>query len=190
MPIISEHVEIERKPKLGGGGPGKIPHRRGYGGGDDGDHDRHRDFFSKGERLRRYRVGMVLCIISVTTLFVCLTLVYVFRQGSAKWDPGLRQFVRDWQPLMLPYRQLWLNTAALLLSSFTLEGARKRMVKQAEFASLGIVPYRTGFQVPWLGLTVILGFLFLMGQIIVWNGLRQQGLFLRINPASSFFLIL
>ena len=34
MPRISEQVGIERKPKLGGGGPGKIPHRRGYGGGD------------------------------------------------------------------------------------------------------------------------------------------------------------
>ena len=25
MPIISDRVEIKRKPKLGGGGPGKIP---------------------------------------------------------------------------------------------------------------------------------------------------------------------
>ena len=55
MPRISEHVGIERKPKLGGGGPGKIPHRHGYGGGDDGDHGEPDDFVSPKDRLRRYR---------------------------------------------------------------------------------------------------------------------------------------
>jgi len=46
MPITTDHVEIEYKPKLGGGGPGKTPHRHGYGGGDDGDHGQPRDFHS------------------------------------------------------------------------------------------------------------------------------------------------
>jgi len=84
MPIIGDRVEIERKPKLGGGGPGKIPHRRGYGGGDDGDHGNAGDFRSREQRMRRYRIGMTLCILSVTSIFVLLTMVYVFRMGKGR----------------------------------------------------------------------------------------------------------
>jgi cytochrome c oxidase subunit 3 len=64
------------------------------------------------------------------------------------------------------------------------------MAKQAEFAALGILPYRKKNEVPWLALTVLLGFLFLVGQVIVWNGFRHQGLFRHSNPSSSFFVIL
>jgi len=190
MPITSEHVELERKPKLGGGGPGKTPHRRGYGGGDDGDPDRFRDFHSRKERLRRLRVGVVLCIVSVGTLFVCLTLAYVFRRQMGPWDPLTKGYVRDWISVRLPYVQLWINTAVLLLSSITLELARRRMTRQVEFAELGIQPIRFGRDFPWLGLTVLLGFGFLAGQLIVWNQFRLQGVFQHANPGSSFFFIL
>ena len=190
MPITSEHVEIERKPKLGGGGPGKIPHRRGYGGGDDGDPDRFRDFHSRKERLRRYRVGMVLCIISVSTLFIGLTLAYVLRQQMGHWDPTMKTFVRDWKAIRLPYLQLWVNSTVLLLSSITLELARRRMTRQVEFAELGILPIHPRRTIPWLGLTVMLGFGFLAGQVMVWNHFRLQGVFQHTNPSSSFFLIL
>ena len=58
MPIISDRVEIERKPRLGGGGPGKIPPRRGYGGGDDGDHGERDDSRSRETTpVQRYRIG-------------------------------------------------------------------------------------------------------------------------------------
>src|SRR5215472_2292848 len=105
MPLIGEHVEIERKPKLGGGGPGKIPYRRGYGGGDDGDHDGRDDFYSSRQRLRRGRIGVAICIACVSVLFVGLTMAYVIRQGTPRWDPNLKQDVYDWHPLKLPYPQ-------------------------------------------------------------------------------------
>src|SRR5512146_499901 len=190
MPITSEHVEIERRPKLGGGGPGKIPHRRGDGGGDDGEPDRFRDFHSRRERLRRYRVGMALCLISVSAVFVVLTLAYVLRQQMGHWDPTAKMFVHDWKPVHLPYLQLWINSTVLLLSSITLELARRRMVRQVEFAELGILPVRLRRDVPWLGLTVTLGFSFLAGQMMIWNHFRLQGVFQHTNPSSSFFLIL
>ncbi len=190
MPITSEHVELEHKPKLGGGGPGKTPHRRGYGGGDDGDPDRSRDFHSRKERLRRLRVGMVLCIISVGTLFVCLTLAYVFRQQMGRWDPAIKAYVRDWTAIKLPYLQLWINSTVLLLSSITLELARRRMAKQVEFAELGILPIYSRRDFPWLGLTVLLGFGFLGGQVLVWDHFRLQGVFEHTNPSGSFFFIL
>ena len=192
MPITSEHVEIERKPKLGGGGPGKTPHRRGYGGGDDGDPDRFRNFHSRRERLRRYRVGMALCIISVSALFVSLTLlyVYVFRQQMGPWDPGTKSIVHDWKPIDLPYLLLWINSAVLLLSSITLELARRRMLRQAEFAELGIQPIQSRRGLPWLGLTVLLGFGFLVGQWVICEHFLQQGAFQHTNPSRSFFFIL
>src|ERR1700757_1087437 len=152
MPIIGDRVEVERRPKLGGGGPGKIPHRRGYGGGDDGDHNQSSGSPSRKDRLRRYRIGMFLCIISVTTLFICLTAVYVMRQSMGRYDPLLKEFVSDWRPLHLPCLQLWLNSAVLLVSSITLELARRCMLRETEFHVLGIKPPEK--HLPWLGITL------------------------------------
>ena len=190
MPIISDRVEVERKPRLGGGGPGKIPHRRGYGGGDDGDHSNSGDFHSREQRMRRYRIGMTLCIISVTAIFVLLTMVYVFRMGKGRFDEDAHRWVRDWVPLTLPYLQLWINSLILLFSSLTLELARRSMARKEEFAAMGIVPPHFRRDLPWLGITVFLGFCFLAGQVLVWNILRAQGAFLASNPSRSLFYIL
>lgn len=189
MPTISDRIEIERKPKLGGGGPGKIPHRRGYGGGDD-DPNKHGDFHSREQRMRRYRIAMTLCIISVTAIFILLTVVYIFRLGKGRYDQDAHQWVRDWIPLTLPYIQLWVNSIFLLISSATLELARRAMARKEEFTAMGIIPPRMKRDMPWLGLTVLLGFCFLAGQILVWNNLRYQGAFLESNPSRSLFYII
>jgi cytochrome c oxidase subunit 3 len=188
MPIIGEHVEIERKPKLGGGGPGKIPHRRGYGGGDDGDNRRRGDSFSSHQRLRRGRVGVVICIAFVTALFAGLTVAYVARQHTGPYDPAHLQNVPNWKPLTLPYLQLWINSLLLVLSSITLELARNGMLKKVEFANMGIVPPRLKTDLPWLNITLALGFTFLAGQLLVWNTLRAHGAFHISNPSSTFFI--
>ena len=190
MSIISDRVEIERKPKLGGGGPGKIPYRRGYGGGDDGDHRRPEDFRSRGQRMRRYRIAMALCIVSVTVVFVALTFLYVVRLGKGRYDEDARRYVQDWIALKLPYLQLWLNSLLLLLSSATLELTRRTMGRKEEFADLGIVPPRTKRDWPWLGITVALGFCFLAGQLLVWRNLQHQGVFLVTNPSRNYFYLL
>jgi cytochrome c oxidase subunit III len=191
MPTTSERVEVERKPKLGGGGPGKIPHRRGYGGGgDDGDHNRPGDFSSSRQRLRRGRIGVAAGIVCVTALFIGLTVVYVARMAMHHYDPALRQDVYDWKPLTLPYRLLWFNSTLLILSSAALELARRSMAKKSEFSAMGILPPRLKLDVPWLTITVALGFSFLAGQLWVWNGFRFQGLFLRANPSSSLFYLI
>jgi cytochrome c oxidase subunit III len=189
MPIIGDRVEVERKPKLGGGGPGKIPHRRGYGGGDD-DHGKPGDFHSREQRMRRYRIAMTLCIISVTAVFAVLTALYVFRLGKGRYDEDARAWVRDWTPLALPYLQMWINSFVLVLSSFTLELARRSMSNKEEFTAMGIVPPRMKRDMPWLGITVFLGCCFLAGQILVWNNLRHQGAFLVSNPSRVLFYII
>src|SRR5258708_27920607 len=138
MPIIGDHVEIDHKPKLGGGGPGKTPRLRGYGGGDDGDHGRSRDPFSRSTRLRRYRTGVALFIVCVTILFAGVTVAYVFRQGKGPWNPELQPYVSYWHPLLLPYPPLWINSLLLVLSSIALDLARLRAVKKQELSALGI----------------------------------------------------
>lgn len=192
MAPIIEHVEIEKsqKPKLGGGGPGKIPHVRGYGGGDDGDRKPPDGFSSGKERLRRYRVGIVLGIISVTGLFLGLTIVYIMRQGMGRWDAESKTFIHDWKAVALPYRLLFLNTAMLICSSFTLEAARRKVAHKTEFAIMGIRAPRLQTELPWLLTTVLLGIGFLSGQVVLWNSLRMQGLYLASNPGNSFFYLL
>jgi len=190
MPIISDRVEIERKPKLGGGGPGKIPHRRGFGGGDDCDHKPPEDFRSRKQRMRRYRIAMTLCLVSVTVVFMALTLLYVFRLGKGRYDEDAHRWVQDWIVLKLPYLQLWVNSLVLVLSSGTLELARRAMDRKEEFAVMGIVPPRIGRELPWLGITLLFGFGFLAGQFLVWQNLSAQGVYQATNPSRSYFYLL
>jgi len=119
-----------------------------------------------------------------------LTMVYVFRMGKGRFDEDTHRWVRDWIPLSLPYLQLWTNSIVLLVSSLTLELARRSMIKKEEFAAMGIIPPRFKRDLPWLGITVVLGFCFLAGQVLVWNVLRSQGAFLASNPSRSLFYIL
>jgi len=84
---------------------------------------------------------------------------------------------RVWVAVHLP-PILWVNTAVLLGSSFTLERARLRLAS-------GDVP---GFRKLWL-VTTVLGFLFLAGQLVAWRQLVTQGVYIASNQASSFFYV-
>src|ERR1700680_3259764 len=176
MPITSGH-ETETPPKLGGGGPGKIFRRRGYGGG-GGDHGQPDDFASSQSRLRRYRVGVALFSVCVTLLFLGIGSAYVVTQGMGPYDHERATRVSIWRPLVLPYGQLWINSLLLIAGSVTLEFARRGMLKKTEFATMGIRPPRFKTELPWLAITVLLGFGFLAGQLLVWNTLRHQGVYL------------
>ncbi|MGA7633564.1 MAG: cytochrome c oxidase subunit 3 [Terriglobales bacterium] len=113
-------------------------------------------------------------LFAVTMMFAAFTSALVVRKGSSQ----------DWQSFTLP-PILYLNTLILLLSSVTLEVARRRvsafmrgMKSQAEN------PAR------WLYVTLALGLLFVAGQYVAWTQLRAQGLYLATNPSSSFFYVL
>jgi cytochrome c oxidase subunit 3 len=45
-------------------------------------------------------------------------------------------------------------------------------------------------KVPWLGITAILGFGFLIGQWMAWRELHLRGFFVNTNPSSSFVFLL
>ena len=190
MPPITDRADLEKEPRLGGGGPGKTPHWHDYGG-DDGDNDGGEDdFLSSRRRLRRYRVLLVLVIASVFTLFVAAALCYIVRGRSGPYDPVHHRFLHPWKPLALPYGRMFLNTLVLLLSSLTLELSRRGMGGKLDLASMGIEPPRWQMEMVWLALTVILGFGFLAGQIAVWRVLQAQGVYFAWNLVGSSFYFL
>jgi cytochrome c oxidase subunit 3 len=111
---------------------------------------------------------MWLALASIVMLFTALSSAYIVRAASSS----------DWQPLAMP-RILLLSSALILVSSGTLEAARRKL-KHAAGKS-----YR-----PWLLLTVVLGVGFLVSQLIAWRQLARQGVYVASNPHSSFFYLL
>lgn len=177
----------ERKPGLGGGGPADIPPDRF--GGDSGGGESAPDFRA---RVRRYRIGMITALIPVLMLFLGFTSAYVLRQGSTSLDVATNTQVADWQALQLP-GILWLNTLMLLASSATVELSRQRLHRQFAIApAQAVLGQRQDAErpLPWLGVTVVLGIGFVVGQWLAWRELAAQGIYISSNPSSSFFYLL
>jgi cytochrome c oxidase subunit 3 len=126
-------------------------------------------------------------------VFISLTSAYVVRQGLPTFDGATNSYVRDWGQVQLPWMLLAINTALLLISSLTMEAARRGMARRAALAPLQSIP---GIAIgeeksfPWLGVTVLLGFGFLAGQWMAWGELKARGFFVDTNPNSSFVYLL
>jgi len=175
--------------QLGRGGD--IPEPPG-GGGDDGRFP-DSNLPDYGARLRRARLGLICAIATVSMVFVSLTSAYVVRRGLPTFDDSSRTYFRDWGAVQLPWLLLAINTVLLLVSSLTMEGARRSMVRRAALAPLRSIPgVSLGEEksFPWLGMTVVLGFGFLIGQWIAWGALKDRGFFVATSPSSSFVYLL
>ena len=162
-PLNLNVVELERAAtrKIGGGNP---PGPSG------------------GERLRSVadphgepvRTGVWVGLATVAMMFAAFTSAAIVRQGSAN----------DWQHIVLP-RILYFNTLILVISSFTLELARRKVLTYARGGNPSqIVP------LAWLGGTLALGLIFVVGQFVAWSQLKAQGVYLQTSPTSSFFYVL
>jgi len=160
------------------------------GGGDDGRGGEIPDY---GARLRRARLGLICGIATVGMVFISLTSAYIFRRGLPTFEGETNSYVRDWGTLQLPWVLLGINTAILLISSLTMEFARRKAAMQAALAPVTSIP---GISLgeeknfPWLGITVVLGFSFLLGQWLAWGELHTRGFFVDTNPSSSFAFLL
>src|SRR5467141_1084433 len=107
-----------------------------------------------GTRLRRARLGLFVALIPVLMLFVSFTSAYVVRQGLPTLDPRTNNFVRDWIPVALP-RLLLLNTFVLLVSSVSMELARRQIRTQVALATASPVAGNTlssKIRIPWLAM--------------------------------------
>ena len=189
---MSRGISI-RQPRTsqGGGGRGPFagwPGNGGGGGGRGGD-----DNVPYGERLRRYRLGLMLALSSVVMLFVSFTTAYVVRKAGAIWDPASNDYVSNWVPLTLPLRILLVDTFILLLSSVVLEFARQRAAEDVALAPIVGMPgirVSASHALPWVWTTIFLGFGFLAGQGYAWHVLRLTNTTFATNTSSSFFYML
>jgi cytochrome c oxidase subunit III len=142
-------------------------------------------------RLRRARLGLIVALVAVVMIFVSYSSAYVVRQGLPTLDPRTGNLVRDWLPLHLP-NFLLVNTLILLVSTLTMELARRQAVRiTAAAGNPSNVPTRPeADRMPWLALTAILGLSFLAGQWLVWSELAASGFYVDTSPSSSFFYLL
>ena len=121
---------------------------------------------------RASRSGIWVGIFAITMSFAAFTSALYVRQGSG-----------DGVHIVLP-PVIYLNTLALLLSSFTIEMSRRRIQR-------GLAPEALGLPkgMAWLVVTLILGLAFVAGQYLAWRYLAAQGLYLATNSNSSFFYV-
>jgi cytochrome c oxidase subunit III len=181
----------EPKTSFGKGGRGPTANWPGGGGGGGGRGGDDRPSYS--ERLRRYRLGLVLALSSVVMLFISFTTAYVVRKAGAVWDPARNDYISNWVPLNLPLRILLINTFILILSSATLEVARRRAAEDVAVAPIADIPgIRADYNhaLPWLWSTIVLGLAFLTGQAYAWRALQHLNPSFAVNASSSFFFIL
>src|SRR5215471_532984 len=130
-----------------------------------------------GTRLRRARLGLTGAIVSILMLFVAFTSAYIVRQGLPTLDPNTNKVVHDWMPVQLPTLLFLINTGVLLLSSITIECARRQLARQTALEPVASIPGvslgKEG-RVPWLGVTIVLGLSFLTGQLLAWSDLAAR----------------
>jgi cytochrome c oxidase subunit 3 len=172
-------------PRTSTGGDGALPpDRRG-----DGDNFGS-PFFDA--RLRRARLGLIVGLTGIAMIFISFTSAYIIRQGLPTLDPRTNLLLHDWFPVPLP-RLLFVNTLVLLISSVTMELARRQGARKAALAELASVPgvlIDAKEKISWLALTVVLGLIFLAGQWIAWQELAARGFYLASSPSSSFVYLL
>jgi cytochrome c oxidase subunit 3 len=124
------------------------------------------EYKTKVVRDNRYRLGTWVLLAAVVMLFTSLSSAYVVRVAATN----------DWQPLPLP-KVLFVSTAIILISSLTLEIARRKVGSRSAHSR-------------WLLITGILGVAFLATQLMAWRQLVRQGLYLASSSRSSFFYLL
>jgi cytochrome c oxidase subunit 3 len=121
--------------------------------------------------------------------FLCLILAFYAKQHASHIQME-DQYILDWSPLTVP-PILWINTAILVLSGCTIEMARRSVFRELdvmeEWLGLGRPTSKRAF--PWLVTTLVLGCLFIAGQLVAWRQLYGEGVFMASNPNSHFFYL-
>jgi cytochrome c oxidase subunit 3 len=161
--IVTDEIEIIRTTGGGRGGSSSDGD-----GGHGGDGDGNASGGSGSVPQRTYITGMTVALGGILMFFMALTSAYIVRRDIPN---------SNWHALAVP-RILWLNTALLIASSFTLARAR-RLFKAND---------QEGFR-HWWAITTVLGVFFLVGQLFAWRQLASAGLYLATNPSSSFFYV-
>jgi cytochrome c oxidase subunit III len=117
--------------------------------------------------------GLRVYFAVATVMFSLIAAAYLMRMGVGHPGEGL-----DWRSTPKPFL-LWVNTAILLLSSFTFHRTQLAARRgQMDRVAIGLLT--AGF----------FAFAFLAGQLTVWWQLADAGNFVATNPANSFFYLI
>jgi cytochrome c oxidase subunit 3 len=129
----------------------------------------------------RSETGVWVGMFAIVMCFAAFTSAMIVRQGVSA----------DWVHFSLP-RMLYATTAILLGSSATLALARRKLSLAALLSNASHKDATSFYSegTTWLYVTLALGGLFVIGQVLAWRILAAQGLFLSTNPSSSFFYVL
>jgi len=154
---------------ISGNGGGKPPSRHGDddGGGDEGGGGEHTPE-PRRPNTQKYSSAVLLAMVSITMFFLVPVAAFVVLRVM---------HLRDWSGIRLP-DILSANTVVLVISSATLEAARRRLR----------VDDAAGF-LRWWTLTTVLGLAFVTGQVLAWRQLAEQGVYLASGLAGSFFYL-
>jgi cytochrome c oxidase subunit 3 len=178
-----------KKPDSGHGSGGVHPPSFGGGDGERGD-----GFPDYGRRLNRARIGLLLTLVSISMIFITVTVAFVvLRHGTGVLNPRTNRYMREWVVVTLPIRLLVFNTFVLLVSSLTIEMARRGVAREMALAPVRSIP---GIAIdrertfPWLAATIMLGLVFLAGQWAAWQVMRSQGFHIFTGVPTPFFYVL
>ena len=151
------------KEIIGSGWP-KAPGPNGNGSNGNG----KRNWFGGEKRFSKdtYRITTWILLAAIVMMFVALASSYIFLSGGEQW-----------QPVRMP-RTFTVSTALILVSSATMEVARRRLRQQDNRRYAG-----------WLLVTLTLGVAFVCSQLFGWKQLVAEGVYLSGNPHSSFFYL-
>jgi cytochrome c oxidase subunit III len=191
---MSRPSSISHRPSTGHHGSDVPPYSGGGGGGGrGGGRDSGDSLPNYGERLRRARLALAIFITPICMLFLTFSVAYLLRRGFVNADIANDRYVQSWIPVKLPWLVMLANSVILLLSSVTMDLARRSITRECALEPVRHIPGVTlgdERHAPWLAQTTILGFLFLGGQVYAWRDLSFHGFHLMGGTSSSFIYML
>lgn len=120
------------------------------------------------------RTALNFFIAVVCVVFFLFTITFLSRSQY----PDFQALAGEpWQPFTNPV-QLWINSGILLLSSLAMQMAYL-WGKRGHLSMALIAMFIAGLS----------ALVFLLGQLIVWRQLAEQGYYLASNPANSYFYL-
>jgi cytochrome c oxidase subunit III len=150
--------------KKGTGPGGRFPGPNGNKSGGNGWHgrDRSKRKFSPAT----YRITMLVILAAIVMMFAALSSAYIVLSSAEN-----RQHVRM-PPMFL------LSTAIIIISSATLERAKRSLNW-----------FESSRYTRWLTITLALGLVFLVSQLLGWRELARSGVYFSGHPDSTFFYL-
>jgi cytochrome c oxidase subunit 3 len=121
------------------------------------------------------RIALWVFLAVITSLFGLFISAYFIRMGHGH---GAGHGISDWHSIGKP-PILWFNTSMLVLSSITMQAAR-RALRSNQRARVSAYLFAGG----------LFAMVFLAGQLVAWHQLHDSGYGLTSGPAGAFFYLL